>query len=78
MIRQRILATEAIKDAIVNGEYPKFNPDWYCGYCPVQDVCPADGDFRNREQNAQNLRRMLRLVKPMVQLPEKDDEREVA
>jgi hypothetical protein len=72
-VRQRILATEAIKDSIVAGKYPKFNPSFMCNYCPVQAVCPADGDYRNREKNADNLRRMLRLAKPLV-----DIEREVA
>jgi hypothetical protein len=72
-IRQRILATEAIKDEVVAGKYPKFNPDWYCNWCPVQQVCPADGDYRNREENAANLRRMLKLARPMVEI-----EREVA
>jgi hypothetical protein len=72
-IRQRILSTEAIKDEVVAGKYPKFNPDWYCNWCPVQRVCPADGDYRNREENAANLRRMLKLARPMVEI-----EREVA
>jgi hypothetical protein len=70
-VRQRILATEAIKDSIIEGQYPKFNPDWYCGYCPVQHVCPADGDFRNREANAANLRSMLRLAKPLTEIERK-------
>jgi hypothetical protein len=72
-VRQRILATEAIKDAICNGEYPQFNPDWYCNYCPVQHHCPVEGDVRNREQNMVNLRRMLQLARPMTEI-----EREVA
>ena len=71
-VRQRILATEAVKDQVVAGSYPKFNPDWYCGYCPVQDVSPADGDVRNREANAEKLRRMLRLAKGMSELPERE------
>jgi hypothetical protein len=70
-VKQRILATEAIKDSIIEGQYPTFNPDWYCGYCPVQHVCPADGDFRNREDNAVNLRRMLRLARPLTEIERK-------
>lgn len=65
-VRQRILATEAIKDSIAAGEYPRFIPDWYCNYCPVQHVCPADGDVRNRDQNMLHLTKMLKLVRPMT------------
>jgi hypothetical protein len=64
-IRQRILATEAIKESILEDGYVNFNPDWYCNYCPVQHVCPADGDVRNRETNLTNLSRMLQLARPM-------------
>jgi hypothetical protein len=65
VVRQRILATEAIKESILDDGYVNFNPDWYCNYCPVQHVCPADGDVRNRETNLTNLSRMLHLARPM-------------
>jgi hypothetical protein len=71
-VRARILATEAIKGAICAGEYPQFNADWYCNYCPVQHYCPVEGDVRNRDANAQNLRSMLRLARPMTELPERE------
>ena len=65
VVRQRILATERVKESILEDGYVNFNPDWYCNYCPVQHVCPADGDVRNREINLTNLSRMLSLSRPM-------------
>ena len=65
VVRQRILETEAIKERIVNGEMPEFNPDWYCNYCPVQQFCPADGDVRDRPENQRKLESMLCLAKPL-------------
>jgi hypothetical protein len=64
-VRQRIIATEAIKEGILEDGHVTFNPDWYCGWCPVQHHCPADGDYRNREQNMVHLSRMLKLARPM-------------
>lgn len=75
VVRQRILATEAIKDSIIEGEYPQFNPSFLCNYCPVQHLCPADGDARNREENGATLRRMLKHARPMVEI---DREKEIA
>lgn len=73
VVRQRILATEAVKDSLVKGKYPKFIPSALCNWCPVQQFCPADGDYRNREENARNLRSMLKLARGMETI-----EREVA
>lgn len=73
VVRQRILATEAVKDSLVEGKYPKFIPSALCNWCPVQKFCPADGDYRNREENARNLRSMLKLARGMETI-----EREVA
>jgi hypothetical protein len=75
-VRQRILATEAMKDGILEDGHVPFNPSFLCNYCPVQHVCPADGDPRNRDKNEENLRRVLRLAKPMVEIDQ--EEREVA
>jgi hypothetical protein len=65
-IVQRIVAVESIKESVVAGSYPRFVPDWHCNWCPVRTVCPADGDVRNRDANADALRRALRLAKPLV------------
>jgi len=65
VVRQRILDTEAAKQRILEGEVT-FTPDWYCGYCPVQEFCPADGDVRNREDNQRKLDSMVQLARPMV------------
>lgn len=65
-----IRLTERRKDAIVKGYYPKFRPDWYCGYCPVQHVCPADGDPRNRDRNRKDLEKLLKKVEKMEEIPE--------
>lgn len=73
-VRQRILATEAIKDGILEDGHVTFNPDWYCGYCPVQHVCPVDGDVRNRDQNMVDLTQLLKLARPMETI----ERREVA
>lgn len=73
VVRQRILATEAVKDSLVKGKYPKFIPSALCNWCSVQQFCPADGDYRNREENARNLRSMLKLARGMETI-----EREVA
>ncbi len=62
-----INTTEEIKEAIVAGDTPDFNPDWYCNFCPVQDFCPADGDPRNRDGNLDKLESVLHLLKPMRQ-----------
>ena len=59
--------TEEIKEAIVAGDMPDFNPDWYCNFCPVQDFCPADGDPRNRDANLDKLESVLHLLRPMRQ-----------
>jgi hypothetical protein len=76
VVRQRILATEAVKDSIVEGKYPKFNPSALCNWCPVQAMCPADGDYRNRDDNAKALRSMLKLARGMIEIDR--EEREVA
>lgn len=55
----------SMKLAMLDGDMPKFNPDWWCNYCPVQDFCPADGDTRNRPKNRRNLKRVLRLLRPL-------------
>lgn len=65
-----IRLTERRKDAIVKGYYPKFRPDWYCGYCPVQHICPADGDPRNRDRNRKDLEKLLKKVEKMEEIPE--------
>lgn len=69
-VRKGISLTERRKEAIVKGYYPKFRPDWYCGYCPVQHICPADGDPRNRDKNRRDLERLLKKVEPMEEIPE--------
>lgn len=75
-VRQRILATEAIKDSIIEGGYPHFNQSALCNWCTVQDFCPVDGAVQNREQNMVDLRQMLRLARPMIDIDQ--EEREVA
>lgn len=70
VVRQRIIATEAIKDGILEDGHVTFNPDWYCNYCPVQQFCPEDGDVRNREANLEALTRQLKLARPMEAMPE--------
>lgn len=64
-VLEAITLTERRKDAIVKGYMPKFSPDWYCGYCPVQHLCPADGDPRNRDGNRKDLERLLQKVEAM-------------
>lgn len=72
VVRQRILATEAIKEGILEDGVVQFNEDWYCNYCPVQHHCPVDGDVRNRDQNMIDLTRMLTLARPMETIPERE------
>ena len=56
-----------LKLEMLDGKMPQFNPDWWCNYCPVQDFCPADGDTRNRDSNRRNLKRVLRLLRPLTE-----------
>lgn len=65
VIRAKISLTEGRKDATLKGYMPKFTPDWYCGYCPVQHLCPADGDPRNRDRNRKDLERLLQKAEAM-------------
>ena len=65
VVRQRILETEAAKERIVAGHMPEFNPSFLCNWCPVQHLCPVDGDIRNRAENEVNLRTMLKLARPL-------------
>lgn len=60
---------ELRKEAVVLGEMPLFTPDWYCNYCPVQHLCPVDGDPRKRDENLANLKFLLPLAEPMVDIP---------
>jgi CRISPR/Cas system-associated exonuclease Cas4 (RecB family) len=68
VVRNRILKTERMKESVVGGERaPKFAPDWYCNYCPVQEFCPEEGDWRNRLASRKKLDAMLPLATPLVQ-----------
>lgn len=65
-ILDAIRKVEDQKASLLAKKLPTFTPDWYCNYCPVQDLCPADGDPRNRDANKDRLRRMIRLAVPMA------------
>lgn len=67
-VKRAISLTERRKDAILRGYFPKFTPGWYCGYCPVQHVCPADGDVRNRDGNRRQLEKLLKKAEPMKEI----------
>ena len=64
-VRQRILATEAIKEGIIEDQRVTFNAGPLCNYCPVQHVCPEDGDIRNRDDNLLQLGNLLKIARPM-------------
>jgi hypothetical protein len=70
-VRQRVLATEAIKQSILEDGRATFNQDWYCNYCSVQEFCPVEG--ADKAGNLVNLERMVQYLRPMEQI-----EREVA
>ena len=58
-IREAISSTERTKQQVVAGVLPKFSPGWQCNYCPVQHICPADGDTRNRSKNERDFKKVL-------------------
>lgn len=64
-IREAISRTERSKERVVRGMMPTFSPGWQCAYCPVQHVCPADGDPRNRKKNERDLLRLLKKAEPL-------------
>ncbi len=64
-VEWRISDAVDAKASLCDGEYPDFNPGWYCNYCPVQEFCPADGDVRNRGTNGYNLESVLHLFRPL-------------
>lgn len=63
-VRQRVLATEAIKQAVLDDGRVSFNPGPLCNYCPVQEFCPSEG--KDRKKNLQNLESMLGYARPLV------------
>ena len=70
-VRQRVLATEAIKQFILEDGRATFNQDWWCGWCSVQEFCPVEG--ADKAGNLANLERAMVYLRPMEQI-----EREVA
>lgn len=67
-IREAISKTERTKATVVAGMMPTFSPGWQCSYCPVQHICPADGDPRNRKKNKKDLIQILRKAEPMREI----------
>lgn len=67
-IREAISKTERTKLAVVAGVMPKFSPGWQCSYCPVQHVCPADGDPRKRKKNERELVSLIRKAEAMKEI----------
>lgn len=67
-VREQIRDLERQKERVIAGGMPAFRPDWYCDYCPVQHLCPADGDFRKRKQNGKDLKALLKAVEPMEEI----------
>lgn len=68
VMREAVRRVEVQKIDLLDGRMPKFSPDWYCNYCPVQAVCPVDGDPRKREGNRENLAHLVKLATPMVSI----------
>lgn len=64
-VRQRIVATEAVKEGILEDRRVPFIPSSLCSYCPSQQACPVRGTRATREANLDALRRMLHLATPM-------------
>lgn len=67
-IRQAISVAERRKDAVLKGTLPKFEPDWYCSWCPVQHICPEGGDYRDRKQNLKDLRKAVKQAEPLLEI----------
>lgn len=67
-VRSAISKAERAKDAVLRGQMPVFNPDWYCGYCPVQHLCPEGGDFRNSIDNQKELDKLVAEAVPLERL----------
>lgn len=69
VIEDAVRLTEQNKQATLNGEFPEFKPDWYCGYCPMQNVCPVDGPVAKRGENRKELEKLIEAAVPLEVLP---------
>lgn len=70
-IREAISAAERAKMKVVSGVMPTFSPGWQCSYCPVQHICPADGDPRKRKRNKKDLIRVIKKAEAMKEIGER-------
>lgn len=64
----RVRQALANKESVLRGELPEFIPGWYCNYCPVQHICPADGHPDNRLDNKKELVRLLSKVEVLPEI----------